>query len=255
LLPASFPPPTAAPAAALALILPCYNPLSGWADNVLTSLAHLQTLLPAATTVHLYLVNDGSAAGIAPAEIEQLRAALPQFTYLSYPANRGKGYALRAGVAATQEPICLFTDIDFPYEETSVAALYRELLTSHCDLAVGVRDAEYYVHVPAARRRVSHLLRRLTRNLLHLPVSDTQCGLKGFNATGRSLFLQTTTNRYLFDLELIFLASRQLRVRVQAVPVRLKPGVVFSSLNPRILLTEGSTFLRILARSVAGGSK
>jgi hypothetical protein len=40
-----------------------------------------------------------------------------------------------------------------------------------------------------------------------------------------------------------------------AVPVELKPGVVFSTLNSRILLTEGSTFLRILARSVAAGKK
>ncbi|WP_165370518.1 glycosyltransferase family 2 protein [Hymenobacter persicinus] len=239
----------------LALIVPCYNPLPGWAPNVLESLARLQPLLPVGTEVHLYLVNDGSAQSVAAADVELLRAALPGFTYLTYPANRGKGYALRVGAAATHEPICLFTDIDFPYQEPSVAAVYRTLLSGKADLAVGVRDADYYVHVPKARRRVSNLLRGLTRNLLRLPVSDTQCGLKGFNAGGRDLFLKTTTNRYLFDLELIFLASRQKQMRVLAVPVELKPGVVFSALNPRILLTEGSTFMRIFLKSLATGRR
>jgi glycosyltransferase involved in cell wall biosynthesis len=250
LVPASTSEFSAAEPAALALILPCYNPLPGWAANVLASLTRLQIWLPAGTSLHLYLVNDGSTTGVETVDIEQLQTALPGFTYLSYPQNQGKGYALRHGAAHTREPICLFTDIDFPYQEASVAALYETLRSGSYDLAVGVRDADYYTHVPTARRRVSHLLRGLTRNLLRLPVSDTQCGLKGFNAAGRQLFLDTTTNRYLFDLELLFLASRQPEVRLAAVPVELKPGVIFSALNPRILLTEGGSFLQILLKSL-----
>ncbi|WP_086594639.1 glycosyltransferase family 2 protein [Hymenobacter crusticola] len=237
---------TAAPA--LALVLPCFNPLPGWANNILESLSRLYTLLPPDTLIHLYLVNDGSTRNVDPAEVMLLEQEVPHFTYLTYSANRGKGYALRMGVEHVQEPICLFTDIDFPYEERSIASLYATLRAGGCDLAVGVRDEAYYQHVPATRRRISHLLRGLTRNLLHLPVSDTQCGLKGFNATGRAVFLQTTTDRYLFDLEFLFLASRQPHVRVEPVLVSLKPGVVFSKLNSRILLTEGASFLKILRR-------
>ncbi|RAK64641.1 glycosyltransferase [Hymenobacter edaphi] len=236
--------------AALALVLPCYNPPAEWAANVLSSLQRLQQTLPAGTTVHLYLVNDGSTRGVSDADLQLLRAALPAeaFTYLSYPANRGKGHALRTGVQQVQEPLCLFTDIDFPYEETSMATLYQALHSQRCDLAVGVRDDAYYAQVPAARRRVSRLLRRLTRTLLRLPIDDTQCGLKGFNAKGRALFLQTTTDRYLFDLELLLLASRQPAVRTEPVPVALKPGVVLSPLNVRVLLTESRNLLRLLGR-------
>jgi len=239
---------TAVPA--LALVLPCFNPLPGWASNILESLGRLRALLPPDITIHLYLVNDGSTRNVDPVEITLLEQALSHFTYISYPVNRGKGYALRTGVEQVLETICLFTDIDFPYEEHSIAALYTALCQGNCDLAVGVRDSDYYQHVPPTRRRVSNLLRGLTRNLLHLPVSDTQCGLKGFNAVGRGVFLQTTTDRYLFDLELLFLASRQPHVRVEPVLVSLKPGVIFSKLNSRILLTEGASFLRILRRRV-----
>lgn len=234
----------------LALVLPCYNPPLHWAENVLSSLDRLRQQLPAGTTIHLYLVNDGSTRGIAETDVELLRQMLPagQFTYLNYPVNRGKGHALRTGVAQVQEPLCLFTDIDFPYEEASMVTLYQHLLSGRCDLAVGVRDGVYYAQVPPARRRVSRLLRRITRLLLRLPIDDTQCGLKGFDAAGRRLFLQTTTDRYLFDLELLLLASRQPKVRTEPVPVQLKPGVVLSPLNVRVLLTESRNLLRLLRR-------
>lgn len=240
-----------APAApTVGLILPCYNPLAGWATTITASLERLQALLPT-TALHIYLVNDGSTQGVTEADIAQLRATVPHFTYLTYAENHGKGYALRLGITQAQEPICLFTDVDFPYQERSIAALYETLRQEQCDIAVGVRDEAYYAHVPPARRRVSRLLRGLTRNLLRLPVSDTQCGLKGFNSVGRAMFLQTTIDRYLFDLELLFLAARQPQVRVRPVTVSLKPGVVFSILSLRILLTEGRSFLRILWRGLA----
>ncbi len=243
MLHSSLPPP-----AQLALVLPCYHPPLNWAANILASLAKLRPLLPAASALHLYVVNDGHEAGVTQADIALLTQALPAcFTYLTYPVNQGKGHALRTGIGQVREPYCIFTDIDFPYQETSVAALYQVLLAG-ADVAVGVRDDAYYAQIPPARRRVSRLLRRLTRHVLRLPVDDTQCGLKGFNETGRHLFLRTTTKRYLFDLEMLFMAARQGKLRVQPLPVELKPGVVFSQLNPRILLTESLNFMRILGR-------
>ncbi|RSK48554.1 glycosyltransferase [Hymenobacter rigui] len=237
------------PSAQLAIVLPCYSPPAGWAANILTSLQRLQTLLPTPVPVHLYLVNDGAEAAVTAADIELLQDALGRwFTYVTYATNHGKGHALRKGMAQVQEPYCLFTDIDFPYQEHSMAAVYQRLVESGADIVVGVRDAAYYAHVPPARRRVSRLLRRVTRHVLRLPVEDTQCGLKGFNATGRQLFLRTTTQRYLFDLELLLLASRTKHMQVLSQPVELKPGIVFSRLNPRILLTETTNLLRILSR-------
>ena len=81
------------------------------------------------------------------------------------------------------------------------------MLLAGADVAVGVREEAYYAQIPPARRWVSRLLRRLIRHVLRLPVDDTQCGLKGFNETGRHLFLRTT-KRYLFDLEMLFMAAR-----------------------------------------------
>ncbi|RSK32501.1 glycosyltransferase [Hymenobacter metallilatus] len=232
----------------LAIVVPCYRPPSGWAANILASLERLQSLLPP-VAIHVYVVNDGAIADVTADDIALLTTTLAgQFTYVAYPTNYGKGHALRKGMAQVQEPYCLFTDIDFPYQEHSMAAVYQLLLQSGADIVVGVRDDAYYAQVPPARRRVSRLLRRVTRHVLRLPVEDTQCGLKAFNTTGRQLFLRTTTQRYLFDLELLFLASRIQHLRVLAQAVELKPGIVFSRLNPRILLTETTNLIRILGR-------
>jgi len=242
----AVPLPDSSPAAAFALVLPCYNPPAGWAANIVASLARLRALLPPATGVHLYLVNDGTAS-VGEADLALLRAEIPQFTYLAYPENHGKGYALRTGVEQVKEEICLFTDIDFPYEEASVAAVYEGLRTAAGDVVVGVRDETYYAHVPQGRVFISKALRRINRLLLGLAVSDTQCGLKGFNQQGRVVFLHGQIDRYLFDLEFIFLASRPgAGLRVVPVPVRLKPGIVFSQMSPRILLAESGSFLKIL---------
>ena len=243
--------PDSLPASAFALVLPCYNPPQGWAANILASLHRLQALLPAATSVHLYLINDGTA-GVEEADLALLRAQLPQFTYLQYPVNHGKGYALRTGIREVQEPLSLFTDIDFPYEETSVAAVYEALRTGRGDVVVGMRDEAYYAHVPKGRVLISKVLRRINRLLLGLAVSDTQCGLKGFNRRGQAVFLQGQIDRYLFDLEFIFLASRpSAGLQVIPVPVRLKPGVIFSQMSLKILLSESGSFLKILLARLA----
>lgn len=231
------------------LVLPCYNPPLAWVDNILASLARLRQVLPGVEP-HVILVNDGSLHGVEESDILRLRAELPSFTYIFYPQNQGKGYALRAGVAQTQTALCLFTDVDFPYEEASISTMYQVLQAGNTDVAAGVRDLSYYAAVPAARVIISRSLRFLTKRLLSLPVNDTQCGLKGFNNKGKALFLRSQTQRYLFDLEFLYLSGRQPGLRVQAVPVRLKPNVVFSRMSPRILLTEGRNFLRLLLGSL-----
>lgn len=227
------------------LILPCYNPLAGWTDNLLSSVDRLREALPEAEP-HIVLVNDGSTRGVEAQDIERLSATLPNFTYVAYEANQGKGYALRTGMQQAQWGLCLFTDIDFPYEESSIARLYRVLAAGQVDVAAGIRDSNYYAQVPPARVAISRTLRFLTRRLLHLPVSDTQCGLKGFNEKGKALFLASQTKRYLFDLEVMYRSARQAGLQVQAVEVRLKAGVVFSKMPLRILASEGFNLVKIL---------
>jgi hypothetical protein len=81
--------------------------------------------------------------------------------------------------------------------------------------------------------------------LFGLKLKDTQGGLKGFNAAGKMVFLQTRVNRYLFDLEFIQKASKK-DLRLVGVNVKLKPNVSLPSPSPIILLKELHNFIRLL---------
>lgn len=225
-------------------IFPCYNPPAGWAEGLLVSTAKIQKLLPD-VKFNYVIVDDGSAnSEKLGVELDFLKSKLPSLRVERYRTNRGKGYALRHGIRLAQAPICIFTDIDCPYHEESVAALCRELLKGY-DIVPGRRARDYYEKVRLDRVVISRVLRLILRLMFRLNVSDTQCGLKGFNSRGKALFLTTQIDRYLFDLEFLCLAAQDRTLKVVPCNVRLKDGIVMSKFGLRVLLHELWDFFKI----------
>lgn len=143
----------------------------------------------------------------------------------------------------------VFTDIDFPYTFESTLGLCKAVLSGESDIVVGQRKARYYEKTPWQREFISKLLKVFNKYILRIPVTDTQCGLKGFNKKGLEIFNTTTVNRYLFDLEFLILAgSRKHQLKITPLEVELRNEVTFSKLNSNILLTEGWNVLRILVK-------
>jgi glycosyltransferase involved in cell wall biosynthesis len=170
----------------LDIVLPCYNPLLDWEKRIVDTVKTLEKRLNG-VEVFLYIVNDGSAQNIQPEAIAYIQHHISNFQFITYTTNRGKGYALRQGVAATKNDICIYTDIDFPYEVESFLVIF-ETLKKDADIAIGVRETKYYQHVPKVRVWISKTLKWMIRNFLRLPVSDTQCGLKGLIKKGKQYF-------------------------------------------------------------------
>lgn len=231
----------------LDIILPCYNPLEGWETRILESMKTLEQSLKG-VELYLYIVNDGSSKNIDKAAIEKLNSQISNFQFIEYQENRGKGFALRTGVLEARNELCIYTDIDFPYEMDSFLAVY-DCLKSGVDVAIGVRDENYYDNVPKVRILISKTLKWMIRNFLSLPVADTQCGLKGFNKKGKAIFLKTTIDRYLFDLEFVFIAAKAKTLALKPVIVELRPGIIFSNMNFKILAQEGRSFFKIFVKS------
>ncbi len=72
------------------------------------------------------MVNDGSTDGtLAAARAEAERD--PRVRVLSYPRNRGRGYALRTGFAAARGDIVVSIDFDLSYSPDHILKLYRFL--------------------------------------------------------------------------------------------------------------------------------
>lgn len=232
--------------ASLTVIVPCYNPPEGWEKALSTRFEAFKNAMSGLSLeLRFLVVDDGSARNTSAAHFERLRQFIPDVQVVAYSENRGKGYALRQGVAAATGDYFIVTDADFPYTPASMRRIADTLITAG-GIAAGNRALAYYDQVPPFRRRLSQLLRWVLRTLLRLPVDDSQCGLKGFDEAGKSIFLKTRIERFLFDLEFLMLANG--RIKVTAVPVELREGVVFSKIGFRILLTESVNFLRLVFR-------
>lgn len=229
--------------ASLDIILPVYHPSPGWEDVVIRRFQSLVKALPE-LNLGLFVVNDGSSPVEIDRAFDHIRQAIPAAALVTYETNMGKGFALRKGVEASGADYLLYTDIDWPYDETSVMGIIH-LLTNGADVAIGVRHENYYTQLPEARRRISSRLRTLNTRLLKLKVDDTQAGLKGFHSGIKPIFLSTTINRYLFDLEFVYLLSKNSLISIQTYPVQLRPGVTFRQMKRGILFQEGLNFLKI----------
>ncbi len=162
--------------------------------------------------------------------------------------NAGKGFSLRRGVEASSARFQVYTDIDFPYEIASMTSMIGILKDEKADVIAGSRDTKYYSGVPPFRRFISRALRGVLRHVLRMKITDTQAGLKGFGSRGKEIFLRTRINRFLFDLEFIFLASRESGLTLLPFPVSLRPGTRFSKMRPGIFIHEGFNFLIIFAK-------
>lgn len=229
----------------VSLVLPCYAPPPDWVEVVSTRYAEL--CAASGLQLELVLVIDGDP-NIDADSLQYLAARIATLQIIKYPTNMGKGFATRQGVAAAKGDIVIYTDIDFPYDTPSIMRILARLTAGEVDVAAGVKDDAYYNQVPPLRRFISRLLRSMIKLFLSIPITDTQCGLKGFNSAGKAAFLLTSINRYLFDLEFIYSAFTQARLKVVGVPVSLRSNVQFRKMNYRILFPEAINFVRILLR-------
>lgn len=225
----------------LAIVLPCYNPKINWEENVIKNYLEIKTLT-GIDHILLCIVNDGSTVGINDQQTNKIKEQIKDFIYINCKNNKGKGYALRKGLYTINAESYIYTDIDFPYEITSLLKLYKEL--DKKDVVIAVRNKSYYEQLPLIRKVISKMLQQFIKFFFKMPTSDTQGGLKGFNKKGKEIFLKTKVNRYLFDMEFIYLASKSLKIGV--IEANLKQDIEFSGMNFKILFSEALNFFKIL---------
>lgn len=228
----------------VSLVLPCYNPPEGWEQTICSNYTAFCGRL--GEQAELILVMDGQSNDVSDESLQTLKQQIPGINIIQYTENRGKGYAIRQGVVKATGAIIIYTDVDFPYTQDSLSDIFNCLQNDEADVAVGVKNDAYYAHVPFLRRAISRYLRFLIRVFLSMPVTDTQCGLKGFKKELTGLFLQTTIDRYLFDLEFIRNCFKSKKYRVKPIQVTLNDNVHFRSMNYRILLPEMLNFVKLL---------
>ncbi len=203
----------------LSIIIPAYNEAQRITPT-LDSVAAFARRVDFA--VEVLVVDDGSTDGTA-ALVERRSRQDDLFRLISYRPNRGKGYAVRAGMLASTGEYRLFMDADGSMAVEQVLGFLEALQQNDAQVAIASRyhqDSRNLGEESVLRGAVSRLGRLFIR-LTTLPgISDSQCGFKLFTAAAAAaLFPDLVTTRWGFDVEILARARAQ-GLRVVEVPVR-----------------------------------
>jgi putative flippase GtrA len=212
--------PTAPGSCRASVIVPALDEEEGIAGTVEAIRASLAEL-DAAGGLEVVVVDDGSRDGTADAA---LAAGADQVVVL--PVNRGKGAAVRAGVAAANGRTIAFTDADLAYSPDQLLRVIAEI-EGGWDVAIGSRRHPGTTRVEGAgivRDLGSRAVNLLASAVLLSHPHDTQCGLKAFRSdVARPVFALGRIDRFAFDIEVLHLVERH-GWSVQEVPVQLRMG-------------------------------
>lgn len=203
----------------LTVVVPAYNEEARLGPTLDAITGHLRENEGRWGDWEVVVVDDGSTDGTG-ALVTAL--ADPRVQLVTSPRNRGKGHALRLGVAASRGARVLVTDADLaaPIEELEV--LDKALGEGHA-AAIGSRSVpgstiEHHQH------RVRELLGRagnlLIRRVAVPGIRDTQCGFKLFDGDrARTAFAASRLNGWGIDVE-VLQHFRRADWPVAEIPVR-----------------------------------
>ncbi|MBU0986453.1 MAG: glycosyltransferase [Proteobacteria bacterium] len=180
----------------------------------------LEYLKSVKISYEVVLVNDGSTDS-TEAICQSIVKSNRSTRLISYPVNRGKGYAVKTGMLESKGIYRLFMDADLAVPARFIQPCIRQLQEG-ADMVIGSRNfSKSSVKVPegSLRRFLGGVYLRLVRRAFNLGVSDITCGLKGFEENkAYNIFSRSKIERWGYDAEIIFLA-RKLGYNISEIPV------------------------------------
>jgi glycosyltransferase involved in cell wall biosynthesis len=200
------------------LIIPAFNEERRLPPALRALRAFVVSAAEALGPVEVIVVDNGSTDATAARAAALDSDELP--VRVLGCATRGKGAAVRAGVAASSHEVIGYLDADGATDLTALLAA-RDLLHRGVDLAVGSRALGASVTYERHNRvRVvgASAYRYLTRKV-DPGIHDSQCGFKLMRGDlARRVFASTRCNGFSFDVELIGRFQREGAV-VEEFPV------------------------------------
>lgn len=190
------------------------------AEKIQTTLESIKEGLHEWTgTYEVIVVNDGSTDRTL-ACLKGKQEVDSRIRIVTYPANKGKGYAVKQGILACLGLKCIFIDGDMDISPAKLEAYFLEMEDSV--LVVGSKVHKLsIVKASKARKFLSQSFAFFVRMATGVRINDTQSGLKGGNSELlKKIFTDMRVSRYAFDVELLLMASKA-GVKIKEMPIEL----------------------------------
>lgn len=142
----------------------------------------------------------------------------------SYKTNRGKGYAVRYGMARAKGDIIAFLDAGMDINPSGIPMLLEHMYWYDSDIIVGSirHSASKVIGYPLKRKIYSIGYHLLTRFLFNLKITDSQRGLKIYKREVLEKVLpRLVVKQFAFDIEILAVARRLGFTKIHDGPVEM----------------------------------
>jgi len=197
----------------ISFVIPVYNE----EKRLIKTVAALRNAVipPYLKLEKIIFVNDGSTDTTLEllhkfsGQIEQDTSV--EVKVVSYEKNRGKGYAIKTGMAYSDSDYTLLFDADMA---TPLLELEKfvPLMKDSRPVIIGTRkngESTVVNHQPRHREMLGRAYTLLSQLMLNTWVTDFTCGFKAFSREARvDVFTRSMIDRWGYDSEILFLSRK-----------------------------------------------
>ena len=190
----------------LTIVMPCYNEGTRIYRNIIELATQVEKFCD---NFRIIVVNDGSTDDTEQ-EIQRAKLADSRVGVISYPENRGKGFAVRRGMLSAKSEYVAFIDADLELPPHLLEGFLKEA-GDGADIVIGSKmHPDSQVEYPFMRKVMSTGYYWFLKVLFGLKLKDTQTGIKLFRTASIQPILKVMrTSRFSFDIELLAIATKK----------------------------------------------
>jgi glycosyltransferase involved in cell wall biosynthesis len=222
----------------LSILVPAYNERSTIAA-VLDRLMAIDLPIPREVIV----IDDGSTDGTRQV-LEEVRARIPEIVSVSAASNRGKGHAIRTGLAKATGTIVAIQDADLELNPAQLGELVGPILRQETSVVYGSRFLDGRGETPWLSYAANRVLTFATNRLFGASLTDMETCYKVMRTSvARALVLEADR----FDIE-PEITARLLQAghRIVERPIAFSPRS--RAAGKKIGWSDGVAALRTLVR-------
>ena len=199
------------------------------------------------------VVDDGSGAAFA--EVFEKTRVFAEV--LTHEVNKGKGSALKTGLehiraAYPENAVIVTVDADGQHSVEDTLRVCAKALENTSSLVLGCRG--FTAGVPARSRFGNAVTRFVYRASTGVAVSDTQTGLRAFNAELIPFLLSVSGARYEYEMNVLLACPREgipiVEVEIQTIYFDNNSGSHFSTVKDSFRIYK--EIFKFAASSLAG---
>lgn len=155
---------------------------------------------------------------------EKLTKKQPNLKVIGYEHNKGKGYAVRFGMAASKGDIIAFIDAGMDLNPRGLFMLLDQFEWNDADIVIGSkRHPASKVSYPWQRKIISFVYQILVAILFGLNIRDTQVGMKLYKREVLEKVLpRLLIKEFAFDIEILVVANYLGFKKIYEAPVEIR---------------------------------